>query len=272
MMNILSLFLEEEEEHGVRGSDEEGKEKRLRAVQAVLEYGEGDCHASQRISFACALYLEARGMEEEALAVLEEVTSRKEDGDVYMREMARNHLRVLGRRLASQVLPCASAGKATRSQERKRVFETPRVIKGGWQLSAGHTMVSVHAGGGGSDGGEGGAYGREEGRPAPCKALERAAAAARVFAAPRSLAAPEEEPSEEAARTEIAALVDLEGHAQAGITAFDAGDIYTGVERLLGRFWREHHPTYTAPRPIQIHTKCVPTTQVETPLPRLPGS
>ncbi len=47
--------------------------------------------------------------------------------------------------------------------------------------------------------------------------------------------------------------------ADAGITAFDCADIYTGVEELIGEFlraWRHRHgPTAS---PIRVHTKCVP--------------
>ena len=44
--------------------------------------------------------------------------------------------------------------------------------------------------------------------------------------------------------------------AEAGLTAFDCADIYTGVEALFGQFlkrWRERHTA-----PIRIHTKFVP--------------
>ena len=55
------------------------------------------------------------------------------------------------------------------------------------------------------------------------------------------------------------ALADMMRFAEAGITAFDCADIYTGVEALIGEFlrmWRATHGP-SAP-PIRIHTKCVP--------------
>jgi aryl-alcohol dehydrogenase-like predicted oxidoreductase len=58
---------------------------------------------------------------------------------------------------------------------------------------------------------------------------------------------------------ESAAIADMFAFAEAGITAFDCADIYTGVERTIGRFliaWRERHGG-DAPR-IRVHTKCVP--------------
>ncbi|MFN8570485.1 MAG: aldo/keto reductase [Gemmatimonadaceae bacterium] len=54
-----------------------------------------------------------------------------------------------------------------------------------------------------------------------------------------------------------AAIRDMFAFAEAGITAFDCADIYTGVEALIGEFlrqWRAVHPT----TPIRVHTKCVP--------------
>ena len=47
---------------------------------------------------------------------------------------------------------------------------------------------------------------------------------------------------------------------EAGITAFDCGDIYTGVEELLGDFLREYRAREgsTAAQRIRIHTKLVP--------------
>jgi aryl-alcohol dehydrogenase-like predicted oxidoreductase len=56
-----------------------------------------------------------------------------------------------------------------------------------------------------------------------------------------------------------AAIADMIAYAEAGITAFDCADIYTGVEELIGeflRFWRSRHGP-SAP-PIRVHTKCVP--------------
>ena len=55
------------------------------------------------------------------------------------------------------------------------------------------------------------------------------------------------------------AIADMIAYAEAGITAFDCADIYTGVEELIGEFlrvWRSHHGPL-APS-IRVHTKCVP--------------
>jgi aryl-alcohol dehydrogenase-like predicted oxidoreductase len=56
-----------------------------------------------------------------------------------------------------------------------------------------------------------------------------------------------------------AAIDDMIAFADAGITAFDCADIYTGVEELIGDFlraWRARHGA-NAPA-IRVHTKCVP--------------
>ena len=56
-----------------------------------------------------------------------------------------------------------------------------------------------------------------------------------------------------------AAIADMTAFADAGITAFDCADIYTGVEELIGRFlrtWRNVRGRDAAP--IRVHTKCVP--------------
>lgn len=56
-----------------------------------------------------------------------------------------------------------------------------------------------------------------------------------------------------------AALADMFAFADAGITAFDCADIYTGVEELIGRFlraWRNQRGQDAAR--IRVHTKCVP--------------
>lgn len=56
-----------------------------------------------------------------------------------------------------------------------------------------------------------------------------------------------------------AAIADMMAFAEAGITAFDCADIYTGVEELIGDFlrsWRDRHGP-NAPA-IRVHTKCVP--------------
>jgi aryl-alcohol dehydrogenase-like predicted oxidoreductase len=55
------------------------------------------------------------------------------------------------------------------------------------------------------------------------------------------------------------AIADMMAFAEAGITAFDCADIYTGVEELIGEFlrgWKERHGA-AAPT-IRVHTKCVP--------------
>jgi aryl-alcohol dehydrogenase-like predicted oxidoreductase len=57
----------------------------------------------------------------------------------------------------------------------------------------------------------------------------------------------------------VAAIADMMAFAEAGITAFDCADIYTGVEELIGQFliaWRAKHGPNAAP--VRIHTKCVP--------------
>lgn len=58
---------------------------------------------------------------------------------------------------------------------------------------------------------------------------------------------------------DAAAMADMFAYAEAGITAFDCADIYTGVEERIGAFlrawWARHGET--APR-IRVHTKCVP--------------
>ena len=56
-----------------------------------------------------------------------------------------------------------------------------------------------------------------------------------------------------------AAIADMMAFADAGITAFDCADIYTGVEELIGRFIRERRNVRgTEAPPIRVHTKCVP--------------
>jgi aryl-alcohol dehydrogenase-like predicted oxidoreductase len=56
-----------------------------------------------------------------------------------------------------------------------------------------------------------------------------------------------------------AAIADMFAFADAGITAFDCADIYTGVEELIGRFLREYRNRRGADAPaIRVHTKCVP--------------
>lgn len=56
-----------------------------------------------------------------------------------------------------------------------------------------------------------------------------------------------------------AAISDMMAFADAGITAFDCADIYTGVEELIGRFIRtRRNDRGTDAPPIRVHTKCVP--------------
>ena len=56
-----------------------------------------------------------------------------------------------------------------------------------------------------------------------------------------------------------AAIADMFRFADAGVTAFDCADIYTGVEELIGRFLREWHNLRGSDAPrIRVHTKCVP--------------
>lgn len=51
------------------------------------------------------------------------------------------------------------------------------------------------------------------------------------------------------------ALRDMAKFVEAGFTAFDCADIYTGVEELIGRFRREY-PSLA--RQVRVHTKFVP--------------
>lgn len=52
-----------------------------------------------------------------------------------------------------------------------------------------------------------------------------------------------------------AAVRDMADFVEAGFTAFDCADIYTGVEELIGRFRREHPSLAKA---VRVHTKFVP--------------
>ncbi len=60
-----------------------------------------------------------------------------------------------------------------------------------------------------------------------------------------------------AAVTEAQAIADMTAFAEAGITAFDCADIYTGVEARIGAFLRTWRARAGVP-PIRVHTKCVP--------------
>jgi aryl-alcohol dehydrogenase-like predicted oxidoreductase len=55
---------------------------------------------------------------------------------------------------------------------------------------------------------------------------------------------------------DAAAIADMHAFADAGVTAFDCADIYTGVEELIGRCAAERQRDGRSP--IQVHTKCVP--------------
>jgi len=59
---------------------------------------------------------------------------------------------------------------------------------------------------------------------------------------------------------ETVALKDMLAYVEAGITAFDCADIYTGVESLIGRFLSTHRDRIRAGDlpAVQVHTKCVP--------------
>lgn len=57
---------------------------------------------------------------------------------------------------------------------------------------------------------------------------------------------------EAAAHDAAAVAADMRLHVEAGITAVDCGDIYTGVEGLIGKFLRDHRPTWMAPQPVQV--------------------
>lgn len=56
------------------------------------------------------------------------------------------------------------------------------------------------------------------------------------------------------------AIEDMRAFVEAGITTFDCADIYTGVEKLIGDFLRQHRDAFAAGDlpPVQIHTKYVP--------------
>ena len=54
------------------------------------------------------------------------------------------------------------------------------------------------------------------------------------------------------------AIEDSLAYAEAGITAFDCADIYTGVEALLGEVRRRWATAHPGASPLRVHTKCVP--------------
>jgi len=59
---------------------------------------------------------------------------------------------------------------------------------------------------------------------------------------------------------EQTALNDMLQFVEAGITTFDCADIYTGVERLIGKFLKQQRDAFTSGNlaPVQVHTKYVP--------------
>ncbi len=56
------------------------------------------------------------------------------------------------------------------------------------------------------------------------------------------------------------AIEDMKAFVEAGITTFDCADIYTGVEELIGQFFKKYHDAFRSGdlAPVQIHTKYVP--------------
>ena len=52
--------------------------------------------------------------------------------------------------------------------------------------------------------------------------------------------------------------IQLSAQAEAGLTALDFGDIYSGVEVLVGRYVRGHVAAGRARSELQLHTKLVP--------------
>ncbi len=66
------------------------------------------------------------------------------------------------------------------------------------------------------------------------------------------------------------AIADMTAFADAGVTAFDCADIYTGVEALIGQFLRHWRTARGSDAdPIRVHTKCVPDLAL---LPTLTGA
>jgi aryl-alcohol dehydrogenase-like predicted oxidoreductase len=57
-----------------------------------------------------------------------------------------------------------------------------------------------------------------------------------------------------------AALADMGGYYDGGITAFDCADVYTGVEEMIGRFRRHYGDAHGQKRlnGLKIHTKFIP--------------
>lgn len=86
-------------------------------------------------------------------------------------------------------------------------YACPRVIIGGWQLSAGHSS-------------------HPEGN--------------------------------DLAALRLRCQRDLAAHVSKGLTSFDFGDIYTGVELVVGRFVRDHIAAGGRRKDLLLHTKLVP--------------
>ena len=100
----------------------------------VLDSSYGDCHAVARVSFACSLYYEARGDESKALELLSNVAAEaRDEGDAYMRDLARCHQRVLMKRVAATAVPLVGASSvagAAAAAAAASGFVTPCIIKG----------------------------------------------------------------------------------------------------------------------------------------------
>lgn len=56
------------------------------------------------------------------------------------------------------------------------------------------------------------------------------------------------------------AIEDMRTFVEAGITTFDCADIYTGVEKLIGKFLKKYKSAFDSGElpAVQVHTKCVP--------------
>lgn len=56
------------------------------------------------------------------------------------------------------------------------------------------------------------------------------------------------------------AIEDMKAFVEAGVTTFDCADIYTGVEELIGQFFKKYQAAFRSGdlAPVQIHTKYVP--------------
>jgi aryl-alcohol dehydrogenase-like predicted oxidoreductase len=57
---------------------------------------------------------------------------------------------------------------------------------------------------------------------------------------------------------EAAALDDMDRFVEAGVTTFDCADIYTGVEELIGQWWKRRKRSAGVDSGVQVHTKYVP--------------